>query len=246
MKFEPNETFQDLMGIVIETDDAFLNKVLNKNVCYKGGSTSTSVATIPTEFKPFASQYANQLMSLSNKFGAIGDQAPELLQAQDQAVNLAGQVGDIGQAGAKAQQEALTGTGLFKEADLSGMAKGLARQAGINEASRRAGAMGAGTLGSARGRIAEAEGQAALQGQLANLGLQDLEARRMASAQARNETAATQSGVMGGTSILQGVGKEKTAREQMEAEAPVRGVKEQASIFTGIPMGQTNTTSGGK
>jgi len=246
MKFEPNETFQDLMGIVIETDDAFLNKVLNKNVCYKGGSTTTTAATIPKEFKPFASQYASQLMSKSKDFGKIGEEAAALTQAQEQALARAGQVGAVGQAGAAAQQQALAGEGLFGEADLSGMAKELSRQAGIGEASRRAGAMGAGTLGSARGRIAEAEGQAALQGQLANLGLQDLEARRMASTQARGETGVTQKTLMGDIDITRGVGKEQTARNQMMAEAPVRGLKEQASIFTGIPMGQTSTTSGGK
>jgi len=245
MKYE-NEIFQDLMGVVIETENKWLDKKLNGHICYKGGGSSTATATIPEEFKPFAGQYSAMLSQKANQFGQIGEEAAPLKQAQEQALQRASSVRGIGEAGIKAQQEALTGTGMFGQADLSGMAKELSRQAGIKEASRRAGAMGAGTLGSARGRIAEAEGQAALQGQLARLNLEDLQARRAASAAARGETAAMQKAGMGDIDVLRGVGKEQTARAQMLAEAPVRGLKEMGSIFTGIPMGQTTTQSGGK
>lgn len=246
MKYE-NEMFQDLMGIVIETDDKWLDKKLNGHICYKGGGgTTTTAATIPAEFKPFARQYAGMLSDKVGDFGAIGEESAALKQAQQQATGMAGQLGQAGQTTLTAQQAAATGTGLFGQADLSGMAKELSRQAGITEA-QRAGARtaGGGVPGSARDRIAQAEGQAALQGQFARLGMDDLSARRAASQQAVGQAGTAQKAAMGGVDVLRGVGKEQTARAQMMAEAPVRGLKEMASIFTGIPMGQTSTTSGG-
>lgn len=246
MKYE-NEMFQDLMGIVIETDDKWLNKKLNGHVCYKGGSSSTTNVNIPTEFKPFARKYSSMLADKTGEFGAIGEEAAALKQAQQQAIGLSGQLGQAGQATLAAQQAAQAGTGMFGQADLSGMAKELSRQAGITEA-QRAGARtaGGGVPGSARDRIAQAEGRANLQGQFAKLGMQDLGERRAASQQAVGQAGAAMKSAMGGVDTLRGVGKEQTARAQMMAEAPVRGLKEMGSIFTGIPMGQSTTQSGGK
>jgi hypothetical protein len=244
MKYE-NEMFQDLMGIVIETNDKWLDKKLNGHVCYKGGNTTTTTVNVPSEFKPFARKYSGMLADKTNEFGAIGEESAALKQAQRQAVGMSGQLGQAGQATLAAQQAAQAGTGLFGQADLSGMAKELSRQAGITEA-QRAGARpaGGGVPGSARDRIAQAEGRANLEGQFAKLGMSDLSARRSASQQAVGQGGAAQKAALGGVDVLRGVGKEQTARDQMMAEAPVRGLKEMGSIFTGIPMGQTSTGGG--
>jgi len=244
MKYE-NEMFQDLMGIVIETNDKWLDKKLNGHVCYKGGSTTTTKVNVPSEFKPFARKYAGMLADKTGEFGAIGEEAAALKQAQQQAVGMSGQLSQAGQATLAAQQAAQAGTGLFGQADLSGMAKELSRQAGITEA-QRAGARtaGGGVPGSARDRIAQAEGRANLEGQFAKLGMSDLSARRSASQQAVGQGGAAQKAALGGVDVLRGVGKEQTARDQMMAEAPVRGLKEMGSIFTGIPMGQTSKGGG--
>jgi hypothetical protein len=256
MKYE-NEMFQDLMGIVIETDDVWLNKKLNNHVCYKGGGGGTTTATpeIPEEFKPFAREYSRQLTDAArkSKFGQIGEEAEALKAAQQLAKDRAGQAGGIGLAAAQAQQEALTGKGMFApqfmEARKEAIAADAARRLGLSTAGRQASAMGRGTLGSARSRIAQAGAEqtamAQLGGQLAEMDAAELAARRAASERARGETAATQKGLMADVDILRGVGKEETARAQMMAEAPVRGLKEMAGLFTGIPMGQTQTTSGG-
>lgn len=255
MKYE-NEMFQDLMGIVIETDDAWLNKKLNNHVCYKGGGRSSSTPSIPTEFKPFAQEYARQLTSAARfgKFGKIGKEAQPLQEAQRAALARAGDIRGIGEAGIQAQQQALRGEGLFGARDLSAQQAALGaqaqRQLGLANVGRQAQAAMGGGAGGARAALAqrEAEAQAGTQlaGRLAELDAEDLAQRRAASAAARGETAAMQKAGMADVDIFRGVGKEQTARAQMMAEQGVRGLKEMGSIFTGIPMGSTTRQSGGK
>lgn len=257
MKYE-NEMFQDLMGIVIETNDKWLDKKLNGHVCYKGGGgrqTTSAAPTIPTEFKPFAKQYAAQLSSASRRgdFGRLANIDPAIQQAQEAALGRAGQVGELGQAGIRAQQEALRGEGLFGARDLSAQQDALAAQAreklGLDTAARKAGAMSSGVMGSARQRLAQAkaEEQAGTQlaGRLAELEGQDLAARRAASAAARGQTGMMQKAGMADIDVLRGVGKERGARAQQEVEQVYTGLQQQAGLFTGLPQGQTQTTSGG-
>jgi len=45
--------------------------------------------------------------------------------------------------------------------------------------------------------------------------------------------------------VLRGVGKERGARAQQEVEQVYTGLQQQAGLFTGLPQGQTQTTSGG-
>ena len=262
MKYE-NEMFQDLMGIVIETDDVWLNKKLNNHVCYKGGGgrqTTSAAPQIPEEFKPFAKQYANMLSGAirsGDVFGQVAETDPNVLAARESALGRMGEVRDIGQAGLKAQQEALTGTGMFAARDLSGQQDALAAQArrklGENIAQQRAGsAMGRGVLGSARQQLGEAKAREAtaenLATKFAEMDAQDLAARRSASAAARGETGAMQKSAMADIGIQRGVGKESQADAQRMLDAQYTGLKQMAGLFTGIPMGQQQTTSqsGGK
>lgn len=259
MKYE-NEMFHDLMGIVIETDDAWLNKKLNANVCYKGGGgsqTSTSAATIPEEFKPFAKQYSRMLTSGAQSgdvFGQVAETDPNLLAARESALGRMGEVRNIGQAGLKAQQEALTGTGMFAARDLSGQQDAMAAQArrklGETIGQQRAGsAMGRGVLGSARQQLGEAKAREAtaenLATKFAEMDAQDLTARRSASAAARGETGSMQKSAMSDVGIQRNVGKESQTDAQRMLDAKYTGLKQMAGLFTGIPMGQTQTSSGG-
>jgi len=256
MKYE-NEMFHDLMGIVIETNDKWLDKKLNGHICYKGGSrqTTTAAPAIPEEFKPFARQYASMLTSAARRgdFGQIGEEAEALKKAQTQALGRAGDVREIGQAGLEAQQQALRGEGLFAARDLSAQQAALSadakRRLGMGTAQRQAGAAMGGGAGGARAALAQREAESLagtqLAGRLAELEGQDLAARRAASAAARGETGMMQKAGMADIDVLRGVGREQTARAQLMAEQPVRGLKEMGGIFTGIPMGQTQTTRGG-
>jgi len=257
MKYE-NEIFQDLMGIVIETDDKWLDKKLNGHICYKGGSRQAQTATpvIPREFKPFAEQYAGQLTRASqsgNVFGQLANVDPALQQAQEAALGRASQVGELGQAGIQAQQEALRGEGLFGARDLSAQQAALSANAkkrlGMGTAQRQAQAAMGGGAGGARAALAqqqaESEAGTQLAGRLAELEGQDLAARRAASAAARSQTGMMQKAGMADIDVLRGVGKERGARAQQEAEQQFQALQQQAGLFTGIPMGQSQTTIGG-
>lgn len=256
MKYE-NEMFQDLMGIVIETNDKWLDKKLNGHVCYKGGGsrqTTQAAPEIPSEFKPFARQYAKQLTTASrrgNTFGQLAGEDPALRQAQDAALDRADQIGELGQAGIQAQQEALRGEGLFGARDLS------AQKAAISaDAKKRLGLATAGLDaqaamggGGTRNLLAKTEAQALagaqLGGRLAELDTQDLTARRAASAAARGETGMMQKAGMADIDVFRGVGKERGARAQQVADRRYTALQQQANLFTGIPMGQSSTTRGG-
>jgi len=257
MKYE-NEMFQDLMGIVIETNDKWLDKKLNGHICYKGGGRQTSTATplIPAEFKPFARQYADQLTAASKGgtvFGQIAAEDPALKEAQEAALGRAGQVGELGQAGIQAQQEALRGEGLFGARDLSAQQAALSADAknrlGLGTAQRQAGAAMGGGAGGARAALAQqqAESQAGTQlaGRLAELEGQDLAARRAASAAARGETGMMQKAGMADIDVLRGVGKERGARAQQLVDRKYTALQQQAGLFSGVPQGQTQTSSGG-
>ena len=49
------DVMNDIMGITIDTGDAFLNKKLNGHICYKGGGGSSTTVNegVPAEFKPY-------------------------------------------------------------------------------------------------------------------------------------------------------------------------------------------------
>jgi hypothetical protein len=246
------------MGIVIETNDKWLDKKLNGHICYKGGGNSTTTVTplIPEEFKPFAENYAGQLRRASlagDTFGQVASEDIALRQAQEAALGRAGQVGELGQAGIQAQQEALRGEGLFGARDLSAQQASLSADAknrlGLGTAQRQAGAAMGGGAGGARAALAQqqAESQAGTQlaGRLAELEGQDLASRRAASAAARGQTGIMQKAGMADIDILRGVGKERGARAQQVADRKYTALQQQAGLFQGVPQGQTQTTSGG-
>jgi len=255
MKYE-NEMFQDLMGIVRETENEWLNKKLNSHICYKGGSSTTSMPAIPEEFSPFARYYAGQLTAAGaqNKFGGVGEEAKALKDAQQMAIDRTGAVKNIADQSIQAQQDALMGTGMFAAQDLSAQKDALSSAArnrlGMQTAGLNARGAVAGGGSGARAMLAKQQAQelagAQLGGQLAQLDAQDLARRQQASQQAVQQTAGLQKAAQADIDLLRGVGKEQTDRFQFEADAPTKALREMGAIFTGIPIGQTSTTSGGK
>jgi hypothetical protein len=258
MKYE-NEMFQDLMGIVIDTEDKWLDKKLNGHICYKGGGgggTTTSTPLMPEEFKPFAKQYANKLVRAGqsdNVFGQIANQDSALRQAQEAALGRTGEVRRLGQAGVQAQQEAMTGRGLFGAQNLESQKDALAMQAAdrLGQQTENLGgeASARGVAGGRRAQFgaerAKALAGAQLTGKLAELDTQDLAARRSASANARGETAAMQKAGMADIDLLRGVGKERTAFAQKQADKAYTALQQQAGLFSGVPQGTSQTSSGG-
>jgi hypothetical protein len=252
MKYK-TDVFEDIMGIVIETNDPFLNKVLNKNICYKGGGSTTTVQSpeLPTEFRPFASAFAQQLqgaMGAGNVFGQVAPESQYVGQAQQMAVDRAGDIAAMADPAIAAQQQALTGTGLFGEfggQDLSAVKDALKGEARDLLANERVGQMGMGTMGGARAQLREGGIEGGLAGKLGDLQYKELMARRQAQQQAISALPGLQSAATQDIAMLKGVGAEQTARAQTEAEAQARGLKEIGSIFTGIPVGSTTTQSGG-
>jgi len=257
MKYE-NEMFQDLMGIVIDTEDKWLDKKLNGHICYKGGGggTTTSTPLIPKEFKPFAQQYANKLVGAGqsgNVFGQIAKQDRSLLDAQNTAMARTDEVRQLGQAGIQAQQEALTGRGLFGAQNLESQKDALAMQAAdrLGQQTENLGgeASARGVAGGRRAQFgterAKALAGAQLTGKLAELDTQDLAARRGASQAARGDTAAMQKAGMADVDLMRGVGKERTAFAQKQADKAYTALQQQAGLFQGIPQGTSQTSSGG-
>jgi len=256
MKYE-NEMFQDLMGIVIDTEDKWLDKKLNGHICYKGGgTTTTSTPQIAKEFKPFANQFAKHLVNAGNRhnvFGQLAAQDSATLQAQETALGRAGEARALGQSAISAQQDALTGQGMFAARDLSAQKAAMSADAknrlGLGTAQRQAGSAMGGGAGGARAALAQqqAESQASTQlaGDLAKLEGQDLDARRAASANARGDTAAMQKAGMADVGILRGVGKERSAFEQKKADRAYTALQQQAGLFSGVPQGTSQTSSGG-
>ena len=63
--------FEDIMGITVETGDEYLDKILNKNICYGGGSSAppdkTTVSSgYPDEFKPYIERFLSDSEGSSN------------------------------------------------------------------------------------------------------------------------------------------------------------------------------------
>ena len=115
-------------------------------------------------------------------------------------------------------QQALTGTGLYNtEAELD---RALARTGGAADLA----ASGGGALGSARS-------QAAKQGALANVALDDLQQRR-ANAQA-------------GAQQIRSVGDTYQQQQQAERDAPHTAASRYFGYLQGAPQGSTSTSSQG-
>lgn len=174
-----------------------------------GGNTTTSTQSMDPEIKKRILPVLDQVGAEYQRQVSGEKQVVEGL-TPDQIRGLEAQKG-LG-------QQALTGTGLYNtEAELN---RALSRTSGQADQM----ASGAGALGSARS-------QAAKQGALANVALDDLNQRRI-NAQA-------------GAQQIRGVGDTYQQQQQAERDAPHTAASRYFGYLTGANTGGTSTTSQG-
>ena len=249
--------FTDLMGITIETGDAWLDRKLNSHICYKGGGNTTTTrlpAWAEQQFQSYGRdvQAAANSGQLDNVEGFTADQQ----RAQELARQAAGQQTTTAGAATQAQQDALTGSGLFGARDLSAQKAALSGQArealGLGLQGQDAGAAARGTLGSARGQAARARAQEGaavdLAGKFADLESQDLAARRGASQSAVGQTGAVQGAQGAAASTLAQSGQAQQTQAQKQADATFQGLQRQGQLLGTVNQGagRESTQGGGK
>ena len=246
--------FTDLMGITIETGDAWLDRKLNSHICYKGGGNTTTTQLPKWAEQQFQSygrdvQAAARSGELENVEGFNEDQQ----RAQQLGRDAAGQQGQTAGAAATAQQQALTGTGLFGAQDFTAQRDALSGQArealGLGLQGQDAGAAARGTLGSARGQAARARAQEGaavdLAGKFANLEQQDLAARRGAQQSAVGQTGAVQQAQGAAAQTLGQVGQQGQQQAQREADATFQGLQRQGQLLGTVKAGAGSQVSQG-
>jgi len=87
------DQFEDLMGIVHEpTGNAFIDKIKNKNICYKGGggTTTTSTSGVPKEFRPYVTRGLADAEAAreSGELSFVAGLTPEQKESQEMQLNL--------------------------------------------------------------------------------------------------------------------------------------------------------------
>jgi len=268
--------FQDIMGIVVHTEDAFLNKVLNKNICYKGGSSQTTVNEgVPEEFKPYYEE-ALKAASRGYKTGDLGYVAPEaaeLKRAQEKgrvasdyqdtlAAAASGGLGVLGQAATGAGpfgQQAIQGI------DVSGKYGDAAQEARRALAASQLGSSGRGTLGGARDALRSGEieanlGRAIGAGEVAELekqrelglteGARFRDQMMQGAANSISGTSGAQQAATAGAKTLRDVGLERQAQDQRLGDQEYQALQRYSQLLgasqSSLGSAQTTTTSGGK
>lgn len=254
--------FEDLMGIVIETGYAPLDKKLNSHICYKGGGgqTTTSESGVPKEFRPYVVsglKSAEEALE-GGELAYVADLTPEQKEsmemqkalARDTLPGIAAKSEEArGVLGEASRGEGIFGTGGYQtvseqmKPQLTQLAQ-MTRGAGQSEA-----AMGGG-LGSARQ-------QAMIEGNVLDKSLAatsaELEAQRAGRTGAAKGVISTGADVGAqygaGAAALERVGT--TLQEQAQREGDTR--YQELSRFFGFlgspAVGQetkSTTTGGGK
>jgi hypothetical protein len=258
MKYE-NEMFQDLMGIVVETGDKWLDKKLNSHICYKGGGggTTTTTANIDPALKPSILNVARRTSAALNtgQLSQVAKTDASLARAQEAALGRTGELRESAAQGRQANLAALQGTGIFAAQDLSGQKAALSAQAAdqLGQQFEQQGGIASaqGTLGGRRADFGMNKAQALANANLAvdfgKLDAADLAARRNASAAARGDIGSMNKLAMADVDVQRGVGKERMAQDQRELDSVAKGLQTASGILYGNPLakGQTQTQSGG-
>lgn len=257
---------EDLMGIVIEIEDAFLDKKLNEHSCnfikkllgFDDRKRTTVQSAMPPELAAKLDKLGDVTMAAYERgdLSRVAAADPTLQLAQEQAIGQARGLDVTAAQSADVARQMATGTGLFSARDLSAQQAALAadakRRLGLGNVQRQAQAAMGGGAGGARAALAqrEAESQAGTQlaGRLAELDAQDLAARRQAATGAIGAGSQIQQQSMAGAQALRGVGKERQAQAQREMDAIYQGISRAAGIFTGDPRARQTQTlqEGGK
>jgi len=256
MKYDP-EIFEDIMGLVIETDCPFLNKKLNNHICYKGGGggqTTTTTASIPAELKGIVTNIATKTGSAldDGTLAQVAETDPLITQGQEEVLAQKEALSSLSGNVAGTVSDQATGEGLFSQGGGTGSLEGL-KSAYTQEAGQRLSGMRASDMvGNRPGSSLRAEMRAggvegALAGKLAELDFKDMQERRKYAAGAAGSLAATQQGLLSPGQVTANVGKERQVQTQKEMDALFENIKRASDIIYGNPMakGTTTTTTGG-
>ena len=254
------DQFEDLMGIVVETGYAPLDKKLNSHICYKGGGgqTTTSESGVPKEFRPYVERGLADAEAAreSGQLSYVADLAPEQMQSLDMQRDLAtGQLQDIAQQSTAARDvlgQASRGEGIFGTQgfqtvadDMSDRLRVLGDQA--RGQAQTSSALG-GTLGSAR---QQAMTEKAVMDTMFDEVSNELAAQRQGRTGAAQAVIGTGQDVAGqaglGASALERVGKTMQTQDQRVGDAEYQGLQRFFGLLGSPAVGSetTQTTSGG-
>jgi len=255
------DQFEDLMGIVIETGHAPLDKKLNSHICYKGGGgkTSTTESGVPKEFRPYVergladAESARQAGDLSY----VADMTPEQKQSLAMQSNLAtGQLKTIGDQSVAARDimgDASRGQGIFGTDAYNIVANDMSNRLATlgNQARGQAQTQSAlgGGLGSARQTAATERAVMDTMFDEVSKEVQAQRAGRMGAAKGIIGSGQDVAGQVGlGASALERVGKAKQAQDQRVGDAEYQGLQRFFGLLGSPAVGQSSTTtqSGGK
>jgi len=255
------DQYEDLMGIVVETGYAPLDKKLNSHICYKGGGgkTQTSESGLPKEFRPYVERGLAdaEKARLAGDLSYVADMTPEQKQSLAMQRNLAtGQLKTIGDQSIAARDimgEASRGEDIFGSDAYDTVAKDMSTrlQSLGNQArgqSQTQSAIG-GSLGSARANAATERAVMDTMFDEVSKEVQAQRAGRMGAAQniiGSGQDVAGQAGL--GAAALERVGSTLQTQDQRQGDAEYQGLQRFFGLLGSPAVGQeTKTTqSGGK
>lgn len=256
------DQFEDLMGIVVETGYAPLDKKLNSHICYKGGGggSTTTESGVPEEFRPYVERGLADAETARQE-GRLSYVAPmesEQMQSLEMQKDLAtGQLQDIAQQSTAARDvlgQASRGEGIFGTQgyqmvadDMSDRLQTLGDQA--RGQAQTSSALG-GTLGSAR---QQAMTEKAVMDTMFNEVSKELAAQRQGRSGAAQGVIASGQDVAGqaglGAAALERVGATKQTQAQRVGDADYQGLQRFFGLLGSPAVGQetkTTQSSGGK
>ena len=254
------DQFEDLMGVVVETGYAPLDKKLNSHICYKGGGgqTTTSSSGVPQEFRPYVERGLADAETArqSGNLSYVADLTPEQKQSLAMQTNLAtGQLQDIADDSMAARdviQDASQGQGIFGTNaynivanDMSNRLQTLGNQA--RGQAQTQSALG-GSLGSARSNAATEKAVMDTMFDEVSKEVQAQRQGRLGAAKSVIDTGQNVAGQAGlGASALERVGKTKQAQDQRVGDAEYQGLQRFFGLLGSPAVGSetTQTSSGG-
>ena len=255
------DQYEDLMGIVVETGYAPLDKKINSHICYKGGGgkTQTSESGVPKEFRPYVerglqdAEAARQSGDLSYVAGLTPEQQQSFDMQRDLATGQLKTIGDQSIAARDIMGEASRGEGIFGTGAFDTVAKDMQdRLVTLGDTARgmaqTKSAIG-GSLGSARSNAATERAVMDTMFDAVGKEVDAQRAGRMGAAQnviSSGQDVAGQAGL--GAAALERVGSSLQTQDQREGDATYQGLQRFFGLLGSPAVGQeTKTTqSGGK
>lgn len=256
------DQFEDLMGVVIETGYAPLDKKLNSHICYKGGGggTTTTESGVPKEFRPYVERGLADAEAArgAGNLSYVAAMTPEQQQSLNMQSSLAtGRLQDVADESVAARDimgEASRGEGIFGTDayttvanDMSNRLQSLGNQA--RGQAQTSSALGGG-LGSAR---QQGMTEKAVMDTMFDEVSKEVQAQRqgrLGAAQnvvGTGQDVAAQSGL--GAAALERVGTTKQAQDQRVGDAEYQGLQRFFGLLGSPAVGQTSTSTqsgGGK